>query len=71
MTNAKAIYPKIRSEFLACLKTVGFEKCKEGILRRTITLHSFRRYVKTYSLTKYHKIIASGFLVTKKSILYA
>ena len=47
IAHPRAFYYKINKEFIKVLKTVGFEKRKEGIQRRTITLHSFRRYVKT------------------------
>lgn len=43
----EGIYLKILEEFNAVLKTVGMDQRKDGMLRRRITLHSFRRWVKT------------------------
>jgi integrase len=41
------VYVKIFVEFNRILKTVGLEERKDGMKRRKITLHSFRRFVYT------------------------
>jgi integrase len=41
------LYNKLVAEFNKILKIVGMDERKEGMLRRKITLHSFRRYAKT------------------------
>lgn len=38
---------KILSQFQALLEASGYDERKEGMLRRKITMHSFRRFVKT------------------------
>lgn len=70
MTDARAIYTKIRTEFVNVLKAVAFEKRKEGMLRRTITLHSFRRYVKTVIADQVSKDYSEWFLGHSKSPYY-
>jgi integrase len=45
--NPEMIYIKITKEFNSILKTVKMDERKERMLRRKITLHSLRRYVKT------------------------
>lgn len=60
----------MRSEFVSLLRTVGFEKRKEGIQRRTITLHSFRRYVKTVISDQVSKDYSEWFLGHAKSPYY-
>lgn len=68
--DARAIYFKIRAEFVSLLGSVGFEKRKEGLLRRTITLHSFRRYVKTVISDQVSKDYSEWFLGHAKSPYY-
>jgi integrase len=46
-TSPQSIYQKITREFNSVLETVKMDERKEGMLRRKITLHSLRRYVKT------------------------
>ena len=41
------VYVKIFVEFNRILRTVGLEERKDGMKRRKITLHSFRRFVYT------------------------
>jgi integrase len=65
-----AIYTKIRNEFVKILQEVGFEKRKEGMQRRTITLHSFRRYVKTVISDQVSKDYSEWFLGHSKSPYY-
>ena len=43
----RGVYVKIFVEFNRILRTVGLEVRKEGMKRRKITLHSFRRFVYT------------------------
>lgn len=65
-----AMYTKIRSEFVKVLDAVGFDKRKEGLLRRTITLHSFRRHVKTVISDQVSKDYSEWFLGHSKSPYY-
>lgn len=41
------LYPKVTHEFHVILSTVDMDQLKEGMERRKITLHSFRRFVKS------------------------
>lgn len=68
--HPRAFYYKIQREFSKVLKTVGLEKRKEGILRRTITLHSFRRYVKTVISDQVSQDYSEWFLGHAKSPYY-
>jgi integrase len=43
----QSIYLKLAIEFQRLLEVSGFNERKEGMKRRKITLHSFRRFVKT------------------------
>ena len=43
----KTIYNKLIQQFETLLDKVGFGQRKDGMARRQITLHSFRRFVKT------------------------
>lgn len=71
IVDARAIYFKIRREFVSLLGIVGFEKRKEGQQRRTITLHSFRRYVKTVISDQVSKDYSEWFLGHSKSPYYS
>lgn len=68
--DPRALYHRIRQEFAALLSTVGLAKFKEGIQRRTITLHSFRRYVKTVISDQVSKDYSEWFLGHSKSPYY-
>jgi integrase len=46
-SNPNSIYHKVAVEFGKLLEVVGIDGRKENSLRRKITLHSFRRFVKT------------------------
>jgi integrase len=70
IVDARAIYFKIRDEFVKLLGSVGLEKRKEGMQRRTITLHSFRRYVKTVISDQVSKDYSEWFLGHSKSPYY-
>ena len=54
---------KIWHEFERLLKTVKMDEKKEGGInqRRKITLHSFRRFVKTVISNQVDKTIPNGF----------
>ncbi|MGA8081195.1 MAG: tyrosine-type recombinase/integrase [Candidatus Nitrosopolaris sp.] len=41
------LYDKLRTEFAKLLEVSGYGRRKEGMLRRKITFHSLRRFVKT------------------------
>jgi integrase len=43
----QSIYRKLLDQFQQLLEVAGFSERKEGMKRRKITLHSFRRFVKT------------------------
>jgi len=51
-TTPQMIYQKILVEFQKLLKTVNMDQRKESGVRRKITLHSFRRWVKTVLSTQ-------------------
>jgi integrase len=70
IVSPQAIYPKLRNEFVRVLETVDFNKRKEGITRRTITLHSFRRYVKTVCSNQVSEDYSEWFLGHSKSSYY-
>lgn len=68
--DPRNMYPKALDEFEKILKATGFDKRKEGLLRRTITLHSFRRYVKTVISNQVSKDYSEWFLGHRKSPYY-
>jgi integrase len=70
LVDTRAIYFKIRSKFVSLLQSVGFEKRKDGMQRRTITLHSFRRHVKTVISDQVSKDYSEWFLGHSKSPYY-
>lgn len=70
IAHPRAFYFKINKEFVKVLRTVGFEKRKEGMQRRTITLHSFRRYVKTVISDQVSQDYSEWFLGHSKSPYY-
>lgn len=65
--NPEMIYIKITKEFNAILKTVKMDERKEGMLRRKITLHSLRRYVKTVISDQVSQDYSEWFLGHAKS----
>jgi integrase len=65
--NPQRIYQKIVPEFNYVLKTVGMDERKEGMLRRKITLHSFRRFAKTVVSTQINQDYSEWFLGHSKS----
>jgi integrase len=70
VNNPRSLYEKIRLEFLKVLDATGFDKRKEGMLRRLITLHSFRRHVKTVISDQVSKDYSEWFLGHSKSPYY-
>jgi integrase len=45
--NPQSLYTKILVQFQNLLEISGYDERKDGMKRRKITLHSFRRFVKT------------------------
>jgi integrase len=68
--DPRNMYAKVLDEFEKIIHAAGFEKRKEGLLRRTITLHSFRRYVKTVISNQVSKDYSEWFLGHRKSPYY-
>lgn len=65
--NPIRIYSKIVMEFNNLLKIVKMDERKEGMLRRRITLHSFRRFAKTVVSTQINQDYSEWFLGHAKS----
>jgi integrase len=61
------LYLKIRQEFHSLLRTVEMDQYKEGINRHKITLHSFRRFVKSVISTQTGQDYSEWFLGHAKS----
>lgn len=70
IVDARVMYAKIRQEFYKALQAAGLAKYKEGMHRRTLTLHSFRRYVKTVISDQVSKDYSEWFLGHSKSPYY-
>lgn len=70
--NPTHLYPKIIAEFEKLLKVAGLDKRKEeGVYkRRKITLHSFRRFVKTVISDQVNQDYSEWFLGHNKSPYY-
>jgi integrase len=66
-TNPERLYGKIRTEFNKILETTKMDDRKEGMLRRKVTLHSFRRFVKTVISTQVGEDYSEWFLGHSKS----
>ena len=69
-SNPNSIYHKIVVEFGKLLEVVGIDGRKENSLRRKITLHSFRRFVKTVISDATNQDYSEWFLGHKKSPYY-
>ncbi|HEX6281372.1 MAG TPA: site-specific integrase [Nitrososphaera sp.] len=69
-SNPNSIYHKIVVEFGKLLEVVGIDERKENSLRRKITLHSFRRFVKTVISDATNQDYSEWFLGHKKSPYY-
>jgi integrase len=68
--NPSHIYVKIIMEFEKLLTIVGMDERKEGMKRRKITLHSFRRFVKTVISDQTNQDYSEWFLGHSKSPYY-
>ena len=65
-----SLYNKLRLEFSKILSVVGLDQRKEGMQRRKITLHSFRRFAKTTISDQAGKDYSEWFLGHNKSPYY-
>ena len=65
-----SLYNKLRLEFSKILSVVGLDQRKEGMQRRRITLHSFRRFAKTTISDQAGKDYSEWFLGHSKSPYY-
>jgi hypothetical protein len=65
--NPQMLYGKIWDEFNKILKTIKLDQRKEGMRRRRLTLHSFRRHAKTVISTQAGKEYSEWFLGHAKS----
>ena len=69
--NPNALYVKILSEFEKLLAIAGLNERKEGVQRRRkVTLHSFRRFVKTVISDQTNQDYSEWFLGHAKSPYY-
>ena len=68
--NPNHIYVKIILEFEKLLTVAGMDERKEGMRRRKITLHSFRRFVKTGISDQTNQDYSEWFLGHSKSPYY-
>ena len=66
----QSIYAKLMGQFQQLLSVAGFSERKEGMKRRKITLHSFRRFVKTTLSDCTGKEYSEWFLGHAKSSYY-
>lgn len=66
----QSIYTKLIRQFQQLLSVAGFSERKEGMNRRKITLHSFRRFVKTTISDCVGKEYSEWFLGHAKSSYY-
>jgi hypothetical protein len=66
-TNPQIPYAKIRGEFVKILDIINMNQRKDGMLRRLITLHSFRRHCKTVISTQAGQDYSEWFLGHSKS----
>ena len=69
-SNPNNIYHKIVVEFGKLLEVVGLDRRKENSLRRKITLHSFRRFVKSLISDSVNQDYSEWFLGHRKSPYY-
>jgi len=69
--NPINIYHKINQEWHKVLSVAGFNERKDGMKRRKITLHSFRRFVKTVISDQVNQDYSEWFLGYNKSPYYA
>jgi integrase len=73
ISNSKipqSFYPKVVFEFQKLLKVVNMDERKEGMRRRKITLHSFRRFCKSVISNQVNQDYSEWFLGHSKSPYY-
>jgi integrase len=73
ISNSKipqSFYPKVVFEFQKLLKVVNMDERKEGMRRRKITLHSFRRFCKSVISNQVNQDYSELFLGHSKSPYY-
>ena len=63
----QSFYPKVVLEFQKLLKVVNMDEEKEGMRRRKITLHSFRRFCKSVISNQVNQDYSEWFLGHSKS----
>lgn len=68
--NPINIYHKINQEWHKVLSVAGFNERKDGMKRRKITFHSFRRFVKTVIRDQVNQDYSEWFLGYNKSPYY-
>ena len=68
--NPQHLYVKIISEFQKLLAIAGLDERKEGMRRRKITLHTFRRFTKTVISNQAGQDFSEMILGHKKSVYY-
>jgi hypothetical protein len=66
----QSFYPKVVLEFQKLLKVVNMDERKEGMRRRKITLHSFRRFCKSVISNQVNQDYSEWFLGHSKSPYY-
>ena len=69
--NPQHLYVKIISEFQKLLAISGLDERKEGMRRRKITLHTFRRFTKTVISNQAGQDFSELILGHKKSVYYS
>jgi integrase len=65
--NPQILYGKIRDEFIKILDAIKMSDKKEGMLRRRLTLHSYRRHAKSVISTQAGQDYSEWFLGHSKS----
>ena len=70
VTNMHSIYIKLVKEFEKVLSLSGLNQKKEGMQRRMISFHSFRRFVKTVISDQVNQDYSEWFLGHNKSPYY-
>jgi hypothetical protein len=66
----QTFYPKVVFEFQRLLKVVNMDERKEGMRRRKVTLHSFRRFCKSVISNQVNQDYSEWFLGHSKSPYY-
>jgi integrase len=68
--ETNGLYDKLRSEFIKILAAVGLDQKKDGMQRRKVTLHSFRRFVNETVTDQVNGDYANWLLGHKKNSYY-